>query len=137
VGTDDAELTGWLRDQGSMRVTEALTLPAFGVHYEAATVTCLLPEPYYHQLSFDGESELTAHVTHRWTPNRPRAVHEVVFVVEPDRGPLGAALAYRQWLAERGELVTLAQKMASNPAVDRLRGAIHAYLVDRSDGEVR
>ncbi|HVH46596.1 MAG TPA: glycoside hydrolase [Labilithrix sp.] len=53
--------------------------------------------------------------------------YEVVFA-PADGTPIGSALAYRAWLKSNGEFVSLTDKTRALPRVERLAGAIHAYL---------
>src|SRR5262249_17933528 len=66
-------------------------------------------------------------LTHRFT--RLDRAKEYAFRFELGPGsPIEPALAYRRWLVERRELVTLAEKIREAPRVERLLGALHAYL---------
>lgn len=57
----------------------------------------------------------------------PRALRFVLF----DRGGYVAMCQrYRQWAQERGTLVTLKQKLARNPNVERLAGAANVWFMD-------
>jgi hypothetical protein len=126
VGSDDRELMTWLAGRGAMSVTADLSLPLLGFDHADRTLTWLFPDPYYVEVRVDDDPPRASSI-HTWTPNRSNAAYEVVFVLgEP--GPLTPAHAYRQWLQERGELVTLAEKISANPAVERLVGAPHIYL---------
>jgi hypothetical protein len=126
VGSDDRELMTWLAGRGAMSATADLSLPFLGFDHADRTLTWLFPDPYYVEVRVDDDPPRASSI-HTWTPNRRNAAYEVVFVLgEP--GPLAPAHAYRHWLQERGELVTLTEKIAANPAVERLLGAPHIYL---------
>jgi len=70
---------------------------------------------------------LQARVTHQFTRNHPVKEYGVVFevgtnsLVEPAR-------LYRQWLMQRGEFVSLKDKIRKTPEAGKLLGAAHAYL---------
>src|SRR5579883_1298544 len=64
---------------------------------------------------------------HAFSVRDGSAPYEIVFA-PTDGSPIGAALAYRDWLRARGGFVSLAEKTATHPRAERLRGAIHAYL---------
>ena len=127
VGGGDAELMGWLAGRGAMSATADLSLPLLGFDLGDRTLVWFLPSPYYAEVQVTDDDPPRAAVTHTWTPNRKGAAYEVVLALG-EAGPLAAPRAYRRWLEERGEIVTLADKIAANPVVGRLRGAPHIYL---------
>lgn len=102
-------------------------MPFLGLDLGGHSITCMLPQPYYDSLRFPDGDPATASICHQWTRNRLDTDHRVVFALGSG-SPIGAALSYRAWLMDHGQLLTLEQKIAANPDVARLLGAPHAYL---------
>lgn len=127
VRADDPVLGRWLVSQGEMGATESLSMPFIGVDCGACALTYIVATPYYAALTFTGATRPAATFSYTWTRLCRGTPYEVI--VEPSGpGPLSPALAYRRWLTETGQLVTLKAKIARNPDVERLLGAPHAYL---------
>jgi Glycosyl hydrolases related to GH101 family, GH129 len=119
---------GFWRDhlsaEGCLTAFGGLSMPFFGLDRDAASFAFVFPSDLGTRVCVeDVEGRITPTVRHDFT-NEP---YEVVFA-PADGTPIGSALAYRAWLRARGAFVSLSEKTSANPAVDRLGGAIHAYL---------
>ena len=128
----DARWVFFLTNQGALNTTADLTMPFLGLDYGRATLTCLVSNPFNNRLEFRCAPDrgLQARLTHEFTRNHPVKEYAVVFefseagtnsLVEPAR-------LYRQWLIERGEFVSLKDKIRKTPEAAKLLGAPHAYL---------
>ena len=125
----DAKWVSFLTNRGELNTTADLTMPFLGLAYGQATLTCILTNPFNNQLEFrqaPGKG-LEARLTHQFTRNHPVKEYGAVFevgtnsLVEPAR-------LYRQWLIQRGEFVSLKDKIHKTPEAGKLLGAAHAYL---------
>ncbi len=125
----DARWGSFLIDSGALNTTADLTMPFLGLYYGRATLTCILTNPFNNRLEFrrSPDSTLQARLTHQFTRNHPVKEYGVVFevgtnsLVEPAR-------LYRQWLIQRGEFVSIRDKIRNTPEAAKLLGAAHAYL---------
>ncbi len=125
----DARWESFLTNRGALNTTADLTMPFLGLDYGHRTLTCILTNPFNNQLEFrraPGQA-LHARLTHRFTRNHLVKEYGVVFeagtnsLVEPAR-------LYRQWLVQRGEFISLKDKIRKTPEAVKLLGAAHAYL---------
>jgi hypothetical protein len=125
----DVRWVSFLTNRGELNTTADLTIPFVGLDYGHATLTCILTNPFNNQLEFQHSPDqgLQARLTHQFTRNHPVKEYGVVFevgtnsLVEPAR-------LYRQWLMQRGEFVSLKDKIHKTPEAGKLLGAAHAYL---------
>ncbi len=126
---DDSRWESFLTNRGELNTTADLSMPFLGLDYGHATLTCILTNPFNNRLEFrrSPQGRLQARLTHQFTRNHPVKEFGVVFevgtnsLVEPAR-------LYRQWLIQRGEFVSLKDKIRKTPEVAKLMGAAHAYL---------
>ncbi|KUL37257.1 hypothetical protein ADL22_22055 [Streptomyces sp. NRRL F-4489] len=70
---------------------------------------------------------LRATAAHEFSGGEGTREYEVSFALT-DGDPVAPAVDYRSYLAERGELGSLREKIRKNPANGRLLGAFHAYV---------
>lgn len=128
VPVDNAEWGEFLADSGPMSTTEGLSMPFLGVEHSAQVVTYLLANQFYNTLRFQfGGQPIRARVTHRFAPRNRDGAYEVIVYVDPP-SPIQPARRYREWLIDRGEFVSLRDKIARLPEAGKLLGAAHVYL---------
>lgn len=125
----DDKWESFLTRCGELNTTADLTMPFLGLDFGGYTLTCILTNPFNNRLEFCGSAEraLQARLTHQFTRNHPVKEYGVIFevgtnsLVEPAR-------LYRQWLVQRGEFVSLKDKLRQTPEAGKLLGAAHVYL---------
>jgi hypothetical protein len=127
VPADDPEWLAFLVHQSPMSTTEGLSMPFWGVECVGYTVTYLLTNPFHNTLAFHADKgRLAASLTHEFRGGEPE---EYGFVLRlGPRSPVEPARQYRRWLMERGEFVSLRDKIKQTPGAEKLLGAAHAYL---------
>lgn len=112
-----------------INTTENLTLPLVGLDHGDQQLAILFASPFNNRLTFtprkDGIALTATHSVNRLNLADP---YEVVVTLQPGNDWLAAAKAYRNWLQERGELVSLESKLAAVKDGKRLIGASHLYL---------
>ncbi len=119
-----------LIDYGPMDTTADLSMPFVGLDYGGRTVTYIFGNIFDNRIVFQrNKRAVDTSVTHTFVGNWDRWEYTVVIELG-DGSPVTPAKKYRDYLVERGELVTMAQKIGANPRADRLLGAAHAYLWD-------
>ena len=112
-----------------INTTENLTLPVVGLDHGDRQLAILFANPFNNRLTFapkkDGIALTATHSVNRLNLADP---YEVAVSLQPGNDWLAAAKAYRSWLQERGELVSLESKLAAVKDGKRLIGASHLYL---------
>ncbi|MGL4777810.1 MAG: glycoside hydrolase, partial [Aeromonas veronii] len=112
-----------------INTTDNLTLPVVGLDHGDQQLAILFANPFNNRLTFapkqDGIALTATHSVNRLNLADP---YEVAVTLQPGNDWLAAAKAYRSWLLERGELVSLESKLAAVPDGKRLIGASHLYL---------
>ncbi len=133
IPDDDADWAGHLAGQSPTNTLEGLSVPFLGRRGgDGKTQAWLLTDPVNNTLRYTGDGTGTPiglSITHSFNPVMDDTRYRVRFVFTGE-SPIAPALAYRAYLSEHGLLRTLAEKIADNPAVNRLRGALHAYVWD-------
>jgi Glycosyl hydrolases related to GH101 family, GH129 len=128
--TADSEWMDQLIASSPMDTTAELSMPFVGLDLDGKTLTYIFGNMFDNQLVFErGDAGVSSSVTHTFMPNWDTWEYTVV-VELGDGSPIRPALIYRDYLIERGEFVTMAQKIKANPRAERLLGAPHAYLWD-------
>lgn len=128
--TGDDQWMDHLIERGPMDTTADLSMPFVGLDYGDKTVTYIFDNIFDNRVEFQkGEQGVGVGVTHRFRPNWDKWEYTVV-VELGDGSPIEPARKYRAYLAERGEHVSMREKIDTTPSVERLLGAAHAYLWD-------
>ena len=125
----DAQWQTFLTGRGKLNTTADLTMPFLGLDCGGQTLTCILTNPFNNELEFcrAPDARLHARVTHQFTRNHSVKEYGLVFqfgtnsLVEPAR-------LYRQWIVQRGEFMSLKDKIRRTPEAAKLPGAAHIYL---------
>lgn len=132
IPDDDADWAGHLAHHSPTNTLEGLMVPFLGILDEHGTATWIIEDPINNTLAYVGDGTHTPiglSVTHHFNPVMDDTRYRMRLRFT-GASPIAPALAYREYLLQAGELRTLAQKIADNPRVDRLRGALHAYIWD-------
>lgn len=112
-----------------INTTEGLTLPVVGFDYGAHQLSVLFANPFNNRLHFtlnpQGIGLNATHTVNRLNVTKP---YEVQVSLTSGQNWLAPAKAYRRWLQERGEWVSLDEKLASVKDGEKLIGASHLYL---------
>lgn len=104
-----------------------LTLPVWGATFNGAGVSYIMRDDIGSSLSFDDTLHgIRATAEHNFSASRGTQRYRVA-MSPTDGNPVAAAQDYRRDLETSGDIVTLDEKIASNPEVAKLLGAFHAY----------
>lgn len=136
----DVTWQNYLTTREGLNTTADLSLPFLGLDYGDFTLCCLLANPFNNALRFEnipGSNFVQARLTHEFTRNQTAKEFEVLFEIGTN-SPVEPARIYRRWLQQRGEFVSLSEKIARTPEARKLPGAAHIYLwgddlLDRTD----
>ena len=129
VPKDDRTWRDFLCDRGPINTTAGLSMPFWGLDLGERTLTYILTNPFNNQIHFSETetSDLGMRVSHAFTPNWERKRYGVRLSLGA-ASPVEPAKQYRQWLVEKGEFVSFAEKIEKVPAAEKLLGAAHVYL---------
>lgn len=131
--TNDPDWIDHLVNYGPMDTAADLSMPFIGLDLGNCTLTYIFENMFDNQIVFKkGGSGGAGHdvsVTHTFMPNWDKWEYAVVIQLG-EASPIAPAKAYREYLIERGEFITMAEKIKTNPNAERLLGAPHAYLWD-------
>ncbi|MBN1477207.1 hypothetical protein JXA47_10675 [Candidatus Sumerlaeota bacterium] len=128
VPADDAEWIENLVDRSPHDTTASLSMPWIALDLEGCTLTYIFENPFDNEITFENQDgRLAARVTHEFKDNWDELEFPITVVVGDD-DPLAPARIYRQWLIDRGEFVSMAEKIEVLPRAERLLGAAQIYL---------
>lgn len=128
VPRGDADWIKFLVDQGPMDTTSGLSMPFWGVRFEKSSITYILGSPFNNELAFsDDAGMLGMRLTHEFTPNQTVKAFSVL-VKFTDASPVAPAKAFRQYLIDSKQFVSMKEKIARTPNAARQLGAPHFYV---------
>ncbi len=129
VPKDDATWQDFLCEQGPINTTAGLSMPFWGLDLGERTLTYILTNPFNNQILFrkTEASDLGMKVSHAFTPNWERKTYGVRLSLGT-ASPIEPAKHYRQWMIDKGEFVSFAEKIEKVPEAEKLLGAAHVYL---------
>jgi hypothetical protein len=125
---DDTEWIDHLCGLGPIDTTSGLSMPFWGVDCGDRTLTWILTNEFTNRLDFRSEGgRLALALTHEFTPAWSRKEYGLL-ICPGGPSTIEPARQFRRWLEANGGIVTLTQKAAARPAVEKLFGAPQAYL---------
>ncbi|HEX8843231.1 MAG TPA: glycoside hydrolase [Pyrinomonadaceae bacterium] len=120
----------WLEQIGDKACYNAhrVSMPFWGVEFDQAMVSYILPNDLRAKLCLRGvEGRIILTVPHNFYERDKLPAYELKIVLAQN-SPIGPALAYRDWLMKTGRHVSFSEKIKENAEVEKLFGAMHAYL---------
>lgn len=127
VPRDDAFWRKELAGHG-FDVSGGLSMPFWGYRTTHRTLTYLLTDELHSRLVVKSHhGRLFTELTHEFRKRDGLSTYEVD-LVPAGPSPIEPALVYRRWLLDHDRFVTLREKIRKNPEVEKLLGAMHAYL---------
>jgi hypothetical protein len=129
IPLDDERWIEFLVDNGGWDTLEGLTMPFWGLDCGEYSITYIVTNRYNNEIRFTRQAnQVSAEFTHEFPPNHSPREYGFVISVGGNGTPVEPAVRFRKWLTDRGEFVTMKQKMVKTPKVDRLPGSLHIYL---------
>ena len=105
-----------------------LSMPFWSHHLGSRTITYLAVSDLRTEVcTSETKGRLWTRAIHAFR-KRDGAVPYEIAIWAGGASPIEPAVEFRQWLMERGQYVTLAEKTRRNPEAAKLRGAVHAYV---------
>lgn len=126
VPADDAAWIHYL-DQKEMSVIEQFSMPFWIASTEDHCVLFIMETPYRALMNFSARPSLSFAVSQEFPEiDENKTVSYRIYVTDKD--PVSGAKIYRNYVKEKGQFVTLAQKAEQNPNIEKLYGAPFLYL---------
>ena len=129
VPKEDKIWQDFLSQRGPINTTAGLSMPFWGLDLGERTLTYILTNPFNNRILFRKTEApaLSMQVSHTFTPNWKERRYEVRISLG-EASPVAPAKVYREWLQQKGEFVSFADKIKRTPDVEKLLGAAHVYL---------
>lgn len=126
VPTGDAVWIDYL-NQKQVSVMEQLSMPFWISSDGEYCVLYIMEDPYRTQMNFSAQPELGFSILHEYPKIDEKKTNSYrIYLTEDD--PVSCAKIYRNYVKEKGQFVTLAQKAEQNPNIEKLYGAPFVYL---------
>lgn len=126
IPKDDPIWNGYLKGK-SFAVMEQLSMPFWSAAQGDQAIVTVLENPYRSNLIFSETEENIFTLNHEYPKIDPQKEQRFRFYLT-DNDPVTAAKIYRSYMMEKGKFVTLKEKEAKNPDIQKLYGAPHIYL---------
>ncbi len=115
--------------QRNWTTLEGLTMPFIGLDLGDYNLTYIFANRYDNDVVFkENGNTLNTYIKHSFTEKNNLKMYEVLIRFSSDYSPVEPAKQFRKWLIDRGEFVTMKEKLKHVPKAERLLGAPHAYL---------
>ena len=106
---------------------EQLSMPFWISSDGEYCILYIMENPYRTQMNFSAQPELGFSVSHEYPEIDEEKTNSYrIYITEED--PVSCAKIYRNYVKEKGQFVTLAQKAEQNPNIEKLYGAPFVYL---------
>lgn len=106
---------------------EQLSMPFWATAVGDFAVVYVLENPYRSSLTFAEEGDTSFHLVSEYPEiDKEKEKNYRIYLTEND--PLSIAKIYKSYVVEQGNFVSLQEKAAKNPDIEKLYGASHIYL---------
>ncbi|WP_188540766.1 glycoside hydrolase [Paenibacillus segetis] len=120
----------YLQD-ATLKGIESFSMQFFAVDKSKYSLVYIIQNPYNNELIFDTEQGIEFALNHEYPSiNKNKEYGFRIYITEKD--PVNVAKTYKNYLIEKGEFKTLAEKAKVNRDIEKLYGAPHVYFWDRS-----
>ncbi|WP_370877718.1 glycoside hydrolase [Paenibacillus anaericanus] len=118
-------------NEETVKVIESFSMQFFAVDKSKYSLVYLIKNPYNNEIKFDTEQGIEFAFNHEYTSiNENKEYGFRIYLTE--KNPVNVAKTYKNYLIEKGEFKTLAEKAKENNNIEKLYGAPHVYFWDRS-----
>ena len=129
IPLNDSRWENYLVGCGGLDTLEGLSMPFWGLDCGDFSLTYIITNPYNNEIQFRKTSDgIGFRFTHEFTSLAPGKEFGFLIRLGGNESPVEPAMQFRQWLIERGEFVSMKEKMKNVPNAARLLGAAHVYL---------
>lgn len=126
IPADNTDWAVYLTKQG-ISVMEQLSMPFWMSSSEGYCVLFMMENPYRTEMNFFARPSLGFSISHEYPEIDDNKVNTYRIYITEDN-PVNGAKLYRNYVKEKGQLMTLAQKAEQNPNIEKLYGASFVYL---------
>ncbi|MGO0061294.1 glycoside hydrolase [Brevibacillus fluminis] len=134
----DANWLTFLQDQ-RMTFSESFSMRFFAAAKPTMTILYIADDIFNDEVAFQAKEAIGFSFTHEFSRINPKKTYG--FTLYPtENDPTKIAKLYKADVVRRGEFVTLKEKAKTNPNMEKLYGAPHIYLWDKtfiSDTNIR
>ena len=125
IPADDAVWSEYLGG-GTFTVLEQLSMPFWASAAGSHAVLYIMENPFRSDMVFRESGPIEFGISHQYPAIDPEKENSFrIYITEND--PAAAAKIYRQYVKEQGKFVSLEQKAAQNPDIEKLYGAPFIY----------
>ncbi|MGV3137898.1 hypothetical protein ACEF06_15710 [Brevibacillus agri] len=130
IPAGDKVWQSFLREE-SLTFSESFSMRFFALNHEKYAIFYMVDNMFNNTLDFAVDPEISLRFTHEFpTINHDKSYSFRLYVTQND--PVQIAGLYKHIIQQQGEFATLAQKAAANPNVEKLYGAPHFYLWNKT-----
>lgn len=106
---------------------EMFSMPFFALNKKDYSIMYIMTNPYNNNITFNTKNNITFNINHDFPTINPNKTYGFRIYVTPNN-PVDIAKTYKDYVVNKGDFKTLAQKAAENPNVNKLIGAPQVYL---------
>ncbi|WP_018758167.1 glycoside hydrolase [Paenibacillus terrigena] len=130
IPSHDQHWRAFLADE-SLSFNESFSMRFMTVNKSQYAIMYVLDNPYNNTVDFTVDPRITISMTHDFPSINPdKSYNFRIYVTDND--PVAIAGIYKNELVAQGKFTTLQQKAANNPNIEKLYGAPHIYMWNKS-----
>jgi len=130
IPSDDPNWKAFLSDE-SLSFNESFSMRFMTVNKSHYAIMYILDNPYNNTVDFKVDPRIAISLTHEFPSINPdKSYNFRIYVTDND--PVAMTGIYKSELLEKGKFTTLKQKAADNPNIEKLYGAPHIYIWNKS-----
>ncbi len=128
VPLDDEQWIHYLCES-EWNTLEGLCMPFWGLDCGSFSLTYIAKNRYNNSLEFEEQNnKLSLAFVHEFTTLAEQKEYGFVIRLGENSTPIEPALHFRKWLLDKGNFVSMEEKVKNVHKAERLRGAVHCYL---------
>ncbi|MED1781574.1 glycoside hydrolase [Brevibacillus fortis] len=130
IPADDKQWQSFYKDE-SLTFAESFSMRFFAVNKSKYALMYVADNLFNDTVDFKVDPALSFAFTHEFPSVNPDKTYGFRLYVT-DNDPVSIAGVYKNYVKQNGELLTLAEKAKANPDVEKLYGAPHFYVWNKS-----
>ncbi|MFS0918263.1 glycoside hydrolase [Brevibacillus sp. 179-C 1.1 NHS] len=130
IPADDSKWQSFLKEE-SLSFAESFSMRFFAVNKSKYALMYVVDNLFNNTVDFAVDPTIRFTFSHEFPTINPDKTYGFRLYVT-DNDPVSIAGVYKAYIKEQGELLTLAEKAKANPNVEKLYGAPHFYLWNKS-----
>ncbi|NQF16173.1 glycoside hydrolase [Brevibacillus sp. HB1.3] len=130
IPANDSKWKSFLKEE-SLSFAESFSMRFFAVNKSKYTLMYVVDNLFNNTVDFVVDPTIGFTFSHEFPKINPDKTYGFRLYVT-DNDPVSVAGVYKQYVKEQGGLLTLAEKAKANPNIEKLYGAPHFYLWNKS-----